>query len=1014
MIPHNSSDLTAKNIAVAINSQWVQGVTTITFACLLLVAVYQTIQSKCRCLKLPNTVFAFLVGMSLCLIGVQTDPESFKPVRVSSCILLLILLPPLVLDSTFSIDYHIFLKSIKSCLLLSGPGMLFTASSVAFFCKMVLDTNNYGESWQIDELFLLGAALSATDLDAVGNSLKELRSVPHLEALIEGESMLNDATAYLLFEVVTTYHNQVYLKRTPHAEEMFVLFLVGVPFGWMMATVTCFWVSYIREPRLESTIVVVMNYLTFIIADKVIYTSGILACVTLGLIMSSQGKYNLSPEGREHLYAFSEEIASWANTIIYVIAGYTVYADISIVHDKLSELVAFHWIIVVVIYIFLHFSRGCVVAMFYRCLSSPKWGKGLNWKESVLLIVSGLRGSVTLILGLIVAENKALTENKRLTMNFIISCIVLFTGVINGSFTQLVFKWLKLNDSEEKEMLLEQFMSELFKHVQNETVQRVLEDALLSQAYWPEVQKLLGAEIREEELLGQFDPSNYEDHKELQAAASNDVFYFKQKPHLKSSDPHILMALHIALAKGHKDIIEIFEERDKDSTLQSFNAHKSTSPIIVATPIQSHKSPLRQSRLIQESASIDFDSQRSGFGVKGFQGMRKSIKTNSNMMTQRLSNFHGASFRGRSSNILQRASLKPQMAQGISMKNLLSSVELPKVRPSLFSPQPSALKVPTLSQNTNTAKRLDKEGLVILVFNALRAQYRSQFESNFLGDDSIVMLVEAADCAKDVVSKPAKNDSPETAEDAIREALWIELAELLRGIGIREDGTYIKKRRDCGKLTKFLYEKQTVDNYYNGIESLGGYVRAHLEVEESMQHSKQILSHLDHITTVAKKVLVSFMLEQKEKAISCINYIASRYQLGLQRSTVKELSEEGLLIPEWEDELLLKVDEQVLELPTPYEQIRDQNEFFYTPQSIQKKAEFIEMWEIVLKIEKEQHILYIKKFYKATDEKRHQYLDPDEKVSQHWNKRTRVVPEPSKDEDDFTQERKSSTIEEKY
>ncbi len=92
--------------------------------------------------------------------------------------------------------------------ILAFPGMIFQAFLIACVGRFVLP---YG--WEWTESWLFGAILSATDPVAVVALLKELGVLPDLRVLIEAESLLNDGSAIVLFQLCF----KILLEPAPYA-----------------------------------------------------------------------------------------------------------------------------------------------------------------------------------------------------------------------------------------------------------------------------------------------------------------------------------------------------------------------------------------------------------------------------------------------------------------------------------------------------------------------------------------------------------------------------------------------------------------------------------------------------------------------------------------------------------------------------------------------------------------------------------------------------------------------------
>jgi NhaP-type Na+/H+ or K+/H+ antiporter len=84
-------------------------------------------------------------------------------------------------------------------LILAGPGVLYGAILIAIIFKVFLGYTDEDMSWP--GAIMAGSVLSATDPVAVVALLKELGASAKFGTLIEGESLLNDGTAMVFYQV---------------------------------------------------------------------------------------------------------------------------------------------------------------------------------------------------------------------------------------------------------------------------------------------------------------------------------------------------------------------------------------------------------------------------------------------------------------------------------------------------------------------------------------------------------------------------------------------------------------------------------------------------------------------------------------------------------------------------------------------------------------------------------------------------------------------------------------------
>ena len=125
---------------------------------------------------------------------------------ISPHVILYIFLPPLIFESAFFMDIHIFIRSFRGIFALAVLGVTVSTLVTGFFLQYVMSywassCVDYSPFANFDTAMMMGAMLSATDPVAVVGILKSLGASPQLGTLIEGESLLNDGTAYAMFLV---------------------------------------------------------------------------------------------------------------------------------------------------------------------------------------------------------------------------------------------------------------------------------------------------------------------------------------------------------------------------------------------------------------------------------------------------------------------------------------------------------------------------------------------------------------------------------------------------------------------------------------------------------------------------------------------------------------------------------------------------------------------------------------------------------------------------------------------
>ncbi len=121
-------------------------------------------------------------------------------------LLLHIFIPPLIFESAFKVEWHVFFQLKWATLLLAVPGVIISTFVLGAVINMLYGAQDGegasadGTAWPSNAGILLGVILSATDPVAVVALLGELGVKEELSTGIEGESLLNDGTALVFFQ----------------------------------------------------------------------------------------------------------------------------------------------------------------------------------------------------------------------------------------------------------------------------------------------------------------------------------------------------------------------------------------------------------------------------------------------------------------------------------------------------------------------------------------------------------------------------------------------------------------------------------------------------------------------------------------------------------------------------------------------------------------------------------------------------------------------------------------------
>ena len=398
-------------------------------------------------------------------------------------VILVVFLPILIFEAAFAMDDYTFKKISTNAFLLAVPGILMalflTGALVIGLDILNLGIHNWG--WGIALMF--GAVISATDPVAVVALLKELGASKKLGTLIEGESLLNDGTAIVIFMVF--YLSLIGTEAAlPPVLQFLWVSIGGILLGIIIGILTISWVRKVfNDALVEISVIVAAAYLTFFIAENFLGVSGVLGLVAFGLSMAGRGRTRISPEVEHFLHEFLELAAFIANTLIFIIVGMVI--------AQRTQFTGKDFIILGILYIGIHIVRAIVIAIHYPVMKRA--GYGLPKKDAYVLWYGALRGAIGLALALVVAgvPDEYIPKEIKDQFLFLTAGIVTLTLLINATTIKSLVNKLGLTKIPPAKALMIKNANQYITQAIKNTRERMKTDRFMGNADWDEVNKFL-------------------------------------------------------------------------------------------------------------------------------------------------------------------------------------------------------------------------------------------------------------------------------------------------------------------------------------------------------------------------------------------------------------------------------------------------------------------------------------------------------------------------------------------
>lgn len=392
-----------KNLIVELG-EWV-----VEFTALLMIASAVAVAVKFA--RIPYTIALVLTGLFVGISGLL--PE----VPMTKDFVFLVILPPLLFEAALNMDINELRSNLKTISLLAFLGVLVTTLIVGYSLSLLLGLS-------LAMALLFGAMISPTDPVSVLASFKTLNAPKRLSTILEGESILNDGAAVVVFAILLEMLRSGEINLAWGVAEFVIVCAGGAIVGFALGYLTYRILSSIDDPFVEISITIILAYSSFIISEH-LHVSGVIAVVASGLVVGNYGKaFSMSPSTRVILTDFWAVVVFLVNSIVFILIGTNTHFDIV------------HWKEIAVAVAAVIVSRALIV---YPVM----WRYLRIWRHIVFW--GGLRGAIPIALALSLSGVEGFETISAMTFG-----VVLFSLVVQGLTLEVFAKRVFGDERREK------------------------------------------------------------------------------------------------------------------------------------------------------------------------------------------------------------------------------------------------------------------------------------------------------------------------------------------------------------------------------------------------------------------------------------------------------------------------------------------------------------------------------------------------------------------------------------
>jgi CPA1 family monovalent cation:H+ antiporter len=409
---------------------------------LLLTAMVALLAALAQRLRVPYPIVLLLGGLTLSFV------PGIPKVYLDPSFVFLVVLPPLLFASTINIGWS-ELRSNAAHILMLGLGLVvFTVVGVATCMHFIV----HGFDWRSGAV--LGAVVSTTDTIAVAAIAKRVGLPERILQVIEGESLINDATGLLALQFTSALVVSGTIPTIPEGIGEFVwLTVAGIGAGLAVAWPIARFEQRIRSTALQLMVSIATPFLAYLLGES-LGGSGVLATVACGLYFGRMRSKTFSSQTRLEAEAVWNTIDFSLNGLVFILIGLQLPTILAGMSDKDWAQKLGHAALVCALVIGLRFFWVFAGARVALALRNRLFRGQVSYISPRILTVvswSGMRGVLTLAAALSLPSLTSAGHPfpHRQAIIFFAYSVILVTLVGHGLTLPTVIRKLNVCESPE-------------------------------------------------------------------------------------------------------------------------------------------------------------------------------------------------------------------------------------------------------------------------------------------------------------------------------------------------------------------------------------------------------------------------------------------------------------------------------------------------------------------------------------------------------------------------------------
>ncbi|HEY5405821.1 MAG TPA: Na+/H+ antiporter [Ginsengibacter sp.] len=393
-------------------------------------------------IKVAYPVLLVVAGLLISLI------PGIPAIHIGPDLIFIIFLPPLLYEAAWAISWKELWRWRRIISSFAFVVVFLTALSVAFVA------NSFIPGFSLALGFLLGGIVSPPDAVSLGAILKFVKVPKRMSSILEGESLLNDASSLIIFR----------FAMIAVATGQFVWYNAALSFSWMLIGgigigLLVGWIfmkahQYLpTDVNMDIVLTIITPYIMYIAAEEA-HSSGVLAVVCGGLLLSHKRFHFLSSASRLRGVTVWNSLVFVLNGLVFLLIGLGLPAITRGLGDtSLSAAIGYGLLVTAVLIVvrFLSAYGAVIVTLIARNFITVADARNPGIKAPFIIGWTGMRGVISLAAALSIpvqlADGSAFPQRNLIL--FITFIVILTTLLLQGLTLPYFIRKIKLPDFDD-------------------------------------------------------------------------------------------------------------------------------------------------------------------------------------------------------------------------------------------------------------------------------------------------------------------------------------------------------------------------------------------------------------------------------------------------------------------------------------------------------------------------------------------------------------------------------------